>query len=167
MSGFPRPVDALLTAPLELPATAAGHLTTHGGSTLDDGSGNITLPSAADITLFSGNAAVILAPLPGNVLSLGNGAGGNAAISAAHISATSVATSPPAVVTPAVPASGTAVTNTTGVDVMAYVAGGVFTGATEVGGVSTGLDNGGFYVANGETITLTYSTAPTWTWLAV
>ena len=43
MSGFPRPVDAELTAPLELPAVPGKPLTTQGGNTLDDGSGNVTL----------------------------------------------------------------------------------------------------------------------------
>ncbi len=76
-------------------------------------------------------------------------------------------TSPPAVATPAVPAIGTAVTNTTGVDVIAYVAGGVLTGATLIGGTSSGIDGGAFYLPHGETITLTYTTAPSWSWLAV
>lgn len=35
--------NALLTAPLELPAVVGSPLTTEGGSTLDDGSGNITV----------------------------------------------------------------------------------------------------------------------------
>jgi hypothetical protein len=54
MSGFPlepsvasvasvASVDARLTAPLKLPATSTGHLTTQGGNTLDDGSGNVSL----------------------------------------------------------------------------------------------------------------------------
>ena len=45
MSGFPLqpPVEATLTAPLKLPATSTGHLTTEGGNTLDDGSGNVSL----------------------------------------------------------------------------------------------------------------------------
>ena len=43
MSGFPRPVDAELTAPLELPAVPGKPLTTQGGNTLDDGSGNMTI----------------------------------------------------------------------------------------------------------------------------
>lgn len=78
-----------------------------------------------------------------------------------------IATVPPAVVTPVVPASGVAVANSTGVDVMAYVAGGTLTGATLVGATSTGIDSGGFYLASGQTITLTYAVAPTWVWLAV
>ena len=43
MSGYfpPGPFEGL-KAPLELPATAAAHLTTQGGSTLDDGAGNVS-----------------------------------------------------------------------------------------------------------------------------
>ncbi len=77
-----------------------------------------------------------------------------------------ISTTPPAVATPAVPASGTAVTNTTGVDVMAYIAGGTVT-EIAVGATATGIVAGGVYLAAGQTITLTYSVAPTWTWLAV
>ena len=77
-----------------------------------------------------------------------------------------ISTTPPAVATPAVPASATALTNSTGVDVMVYIAGGTVT-AVEIGTVTTGLVAGGFYLANGETITLTYTAAPTWQWLAI
>ncbi len=41
--GFPRPVDARLTAPLVLPAEPGKPLTTQGGNTLDDGSGDATI----------------------------------------------------------------------------------------------------------------------------
>lgn len=52
MSGFPLEpsVDARLTAPLELPATSTGHLTTQGGSTLDDGSGDATIAGTLVVT---------------------------------------------------------------------------------------------------------------------
>ena len=52
MSGFPLqpPVDATLTAPLKLPATSTGHLTTQGGSTLDDGSGDATIAGTLVVT---------------------------------------------------------------------------------------------------------------------
>ena len=52
MSGFPLqpPVDATLTAPLKLPATSTGHLTTEGGSTLDDGSGDATIAGTLVVT---------------------------------------------------------------------------------------------------------------------
>jgi hypothetical protein len=41
--GFPKPVDTRLTAPLELPVVPGSPLTTQGGSTLDDGYGDILI----------------------------------------------------------------------------------------------------------------------------
>ena len=41
--GFPKPVDARLTAPLTLPAESGKSLTTQGGNTLDDGTGIIVV----------------------------------------------------------------------------------------------------------------------------
>lgn len=64
---------------------------------------------------------------------------------------------------PAVPASATAYTNTNGVDCTVYIAGGTVT-VIAVGGTATGAIAGAFRVAAGQTITLTYSVAPTWTW---
>ena len=67
-------------------------------------------------------------------------------------------------VTPSVPSSGTPVTNDTGVDVSVYVAGGTVAGIA-VGGTSTGITSGLVRVNNGQTITLTHSSAPTWVWM--
>ncbi len=64
---------------------------------------------------------------------------------------------------PAVPASGTALTNPFPFDCTVYVNGGTVT-AVDVGGTATGQIAGAFPVPAGETITLTYSAAPTWTW---
>lgn len=64
---------------------------------------------------------------------------------------------------PAVPASGTAQTNTLGVDATVFVTGGTVS-AVAIGGTNTGLTSGTFRVPAGQTITLTYSVAPTWTW---
>lgn len=64
---------------------------------------------------------------------------------------------------PAVPASGVAQTNTFSVDAMVHVAGGTVS-AIAVGGTGTGMTSGSFKVLAGQTITLTYSVAPTWTW---
>lgn len=148
--------DGTLAAPLDLPAP----LTTEGGSTLDDGSGNMTVNGSIS-TSHTGYINVVA----GSLINMNSIADydNTGPPTFTH----GIASTPPAVTTPAVPASGTAVTNSTGVDVMAYVAGGTLTGATEINGASTGLDNGGFYLAAGATITLTYSAAPTWTWLAV
>lgn len=64
---------------------------------------------------------------------------------------------------PAVPASGVSQTNTTGVDCTVFVTGGTVT-AIAIGGTNTGLTSGSFRVPVGQTINLTYSAAPTWTW---
>ena len=64
---------------------------------------------------------------------------------------------------PAVPASGTALTNPFPFDATVYISGGTVS-AVAVGGTATGLTSGQFFVPAGETITLTYSAAPTWTW---
>lgn len=68
-----------------------------------------------------------------------------------------------AVAQPAVPASGTAQTNSTETDCMVYVAGGTVS-AIAIGGTSTGLTAGAVRVPAGQTITLTYTAAPTWQW---
>lgn len=65
---------------------------------------------------------------------------------------------------PTVPASGTALTNPFPFDAMVYISGGTVT-AIEVGGTATGIISGGVLVPAGETITLTYSAAPTWVWI--
>ena len=57
MSGFPRPVDAELTAPLELPAVPGKPLTTQGGNTLDDGSGNMTVTPTGGSVSIGGSSA--------------------------------------------------------------------------------------------------------------
>ena len=62
------------------------------------------------------------------------------------------------------PASGTALTNPFPFDATVYVSGGTVT-AIAVGGTATGLTSGAVFVAAGETITLTYSAAPTWVWI--
>ena len=68
-----------------------------------------------------------------------------------------------AVAQPAVPATTVAATNTTGVDCTVFVTGGTVT-VVAIGGTATGLTSGAFRVPAGQTITLTYSVAPTWQW---
>lgn len=70
---------------------------------------------------------------------------------------------PGAQTAPAVPSSGTALTNPFPFAATVYVAGGTVT-AIDVGGTATGMTSGPVRVAAGQTITLTYSVAPTWTW---
>lgn len=67
---------------------------------------------------------------------------------------------------PAIPATGTALTNDFGVPARVFVAGGTVTNIA-VSGVDTGLTSGMVMVAPGETIALTYTAAPTWTWLGI
>lgn len=57
-------------------------------------------------------------------------------------------------------ATGVALTNTTGCDCMLLVGGGTLT-QIALGGVNTGLTSGWFRVPAGQTVTLTYSAAPT------
>lgn len=64
---------------------------------------------------------------------------------------------------PAVPASGTAQTNNLNADATVFVTGGTVS-AISVGGQASGLTSGTFRVLAGQTITLTYTVAPTWAW---
>lgn len=64
---------------------------------------------------------------------------------------------------PGVPASTTPLTNQTGYDCMVLVTGGTVT-QLAIGGTNTGLTSGWFRVPSQQTITLTYSAAPTWQW---
>lgn len=64
---------------------------------------------------------------------------------------------------PAVPASGTAFRNPFPVDCMVTVTGGTVT-AVAIGGTPTGLTAGTFRVPSTQSITITYTTAPSWTW---
>lgn len=64
---------------------------------------------------------------------------------------------------PTVPASGTAYTNQLGADCTVTIVGGTVTGIA-IGGSSTGLTSGTIRVPVGQTITLTYSAAPSWNW---
>lgn len=68
-----------------------------------------------------------------------------------------------ALASPAVPASGTAYTNKFGVTASVYVAGGTVS-AIAIAGTATGATSGLVVVGPGQTITLTYTAAPTWTW---
>lgn len=65
--------------------------------------------------------------------------------------------------TPAVPASGTPAANASGLPATVVVTGGTVTGVS-VGGVSVGTGDGAYTVPAGQSVTLTYSAAPTWTW---
>ena len=67
---------------------------------------------------------------------------------------------------PTVPASGTAYVNSTGIDCTVYLTGGTFTGNHQIGGQSIGNSTATVLrVAAGQSVTLTYSAAPTWLWI--
>lgn len=67
---------------------------------------------------------------------------------------------------PAVPATTVAQTNTYPFPVRVFVAGGTVS-AVSIGGVTTGLTSGQFVLQPWETITLTYTVAPTWKWFGM
>jgi parallel beta-helix repeat protein len=64
---------------------------------------------------------------------------------------------------PAVPASTVPQVNNRNADATVHVTGGTVTGIA-IGGQTTGLTTGSIRVPAGQSITLTYSSAPTWTW---
>lgn len=65
---------------------------------------------------------------------------------------------------PAVPASGTPATNTSSLPATVTVSGGTVSSVV-VNGVSVGTGDGTYTVLPGQSVTLTYSVAPTWTWV--
>lgn len=66
---------------------------------------------------------------------------------------------------PAIPATTVALANPFPYDMTFYLTGGTVT-VVAIGGTATGLTSGAFRLAVGQTITLTYSVAPTWTCFA-
>jgi hypothetical protein len=69
------------------------------------------------------------------------------------------------VFTPAVPASGTAVANNTGQDITVVLAAGTVTNVNVNATSRATSSPANVMMANGTTITLTYSVAPVWAWL--
>jgi len=67
---------------------------------------------------------------------------------------------------PAVPASGTALANPFYGTVRVFVSGGTVS-AIAVNGTATGLTSGLVVLGPGDTITLTYTAAPTWVWMGL
>jgi hypothetical protein len=65
---------------------------------------------------------------------------------------------------PAVPGSTTPLVNPYNVDASVFITGGTVT-VIKINGVTTGLTSGQFAVPAGGSVTLTYSVAPTWTWI--
>lgn len=67
---------------------------------------------------------------------------------------------------PSIPATTVTYTNAFGFDCRVYVIGGTVT-AIAINGTATGLTSGQIIVSAGETIRLTYSSAPTWKWFGM
>jgi len=67
---------------------------------------------------------------------------------------------------PGIPSSGGTVTNTTGYPVTVAITGGTVTNVS-VAGVTVGTSGGSYTVLAGQTISITYSAAPSWTWNAI
>lgn len=69
--------------------------------------------------------------------------------------------------TPALPASGVALTNTAGVPVRVFINGGSVS-LIAINGVASGFTSGAMLLLQpGETLAVTYSTTPSWNWIAV
>lgn len=69
--------------------------------------------------------------------------------------------------TPALPASGVALTNTSGVPVRVFINGGTVS-LISISGVASGFTSGAMLLLQpGETLSVTYSVAPSWNWIAI
>lgn len=64
---------------------------------------------------------------------------------------------------PVVPASTVPYTNNTGTNATVYISGGTVTNIA-IGGTALGVTSGTFRVASGQTISVTYSSVPSWKW---
>ncbi len=130
----------------------------------------IDTPDALDNTWIGGSAA--------NLSYFANGSAGNgnyffninlSAIAVSKLNgATGIFLSNPGnsyITTPSVPASGTALTNSSGQRAVVHISGGSVT-AVKVNGVTPFSNTNVTVILNpGDTITLTYSSAPSWVWL--
>ena len=67
---------------------------------------------------------------------------------------------------PTVPASTVALTNPYLTDCIVYISGGTVT-VISINGVTTNLTSGTFIVEATKTIAITYSSVPTWVWVAL
>ena len=104
--------------------------------------------------------------------SLANTGNLNVTYTVANITAPSLTLNSTVVTTPSVPASGTAQSNTNPYPVNVYLYGGTVTviDYTPAGGSATQVGTSGPATVRlnpGDSITLTYSAAPTWNWVAV
>jgi hypothetical protein len=136
----------------------AGKVSVNGGLATDNQRYGIEV--AAGATKVRVNNTETRFNVLGGVLNSANG-------SAAECKVTNVAGFNPRgfITAPAIPASGVATTNRTGVDVTVYLNGGTLTANVQISGHGVlGTTNVPYFLPAGETITLTYSVAPTWQW---
>lgn len=77
------------------------------------------------------------------------------------------ATTPPTITTPAFPGTGTAATNSTGVNVLAYISGGTITAVLVNGATVATVTMPIVYVPAGQTVQFTYTGSPAWVWQVV
>jgi hypothetical protein len=136
----------------------AGKVSVNGGLATDNQRYGVEV--AAGATSVRVNNTETRFNVLGGVLNSANG-------SAAQCKVTNVAGFNPRgfITAPAVPASGVATTNLTGVDVTVYLNGGTLTGNVQIGAHGVlAVTNVPYFLPAGETITLTYSVAPSWQW---
>lgn len=92
--------------------------------------------------------------------------GGSVDVDASLLRVINLDAFPGAQTAPAVPATGVALRNPFWRDCAVSISGGTVTGVA-VDGLSLGVTSGTVYVPSGRTIQLTYSSAPSWKWVAL
>lgn len=147
-----------VTYPLYAPSS--GQFAISGGSGIPVTIGALHLEGATALALDSGNALYGIVLGVEELGSLGLTATGGANIKFVQSEqAPGLMGSPPAV-----PASTTPYTNSFGKEATVIVTGGTVT-AIAIDTAATGLTSGPVTVRNNGTVTLTYSSAPTWNWV--
>ena len=146
-----------------------GESATHGAQALVIGNHFGAAPNTPryGVNLASSNAQRVI--VEGNIF---DGVYGTAKVNALGSTASGLASvfrdnaglNPIGSQTVSVPASTTVLQNPTNYDCTVYIAGGTVT-VIAIAGTTTGLISGTFRVPAGQSITLTYTTAPTWVWI--
>jgi hypothetical protein len=115
---------------------------------------------AFDINGASGVGNVYI----GNVLHPSVGAAFNATLTTLNYAVGNYGYNPIGAKTPSVPATTVAFTNPYYAPATIYISGGTMTDV-KVGSTSLGTGAGTYRIGPNQTITLTYTAAPTWTWM--
>ena len=121
--------------------------------------------SGIDVFEYAGSIRIVGCDVDNTAGGLSVGSTGISA-GAVHVSGTAGLNPAGVLTAPAIPASGTAQANAFPYRVRAFISGGTVT-AIAINGTTTGLIIGTFELAPGETVTLTYSAAPSWTWFGL